>query len=246
MKIDIFREQDFWNKLTPYNEEIRRVCSNYTFARESIEKYDLKKGKVSYWFDPNYYKHLHISHIYPKKASWQFDSKWKLILYFPNYVSLFVISKLFGENTDVLIEDQACGMGRFIFFLNKLGFKNFQVTEKYTQVCKELLFDMLTKIKANVSVNGNNETDPDIINLIGWTHMTRQQIPKNTRLLCLYNQEHLIKNKYSTPLVFNSGQVYVKVKGFTFLCSDKNNLCFIYCKKEDYEAHFDKLSPFIA
>ena len=244
MIIDVFKskkDKKFWEGLAVYNEQIKQVCANYNFAIESIEEYDLPNKKVSYWYDPNHQKELLISHCYPAQSPIQRDLKFDLQLYFANYPSLYVINKLY-DNKEINIEDQAGGMGRFAFYLSKLGFKNFHITENFTQLCEDMLVDMMKKGKINYRLNDSTFM-PTVINLVGWTEMTinlegvsglaEPSFKPETELLCLYNNITLRKG-IEKKLISKSG--------FVFLCKDVDDLTYFYCKTEKLKEFKEKLN----
>jgi len=196
MDFDIFHTDIL--KLSKYNVEIRDVCSNYTYNKDDGE-YDLDAGKISKWFDPEFQKILTLSQYYPEAFPYRDDPRFNLILYFANYASLFVINKLYEDRRDILIEDIASGMGKLDFYLSKLGFSNFSLLDNCTQICSSAIFDLMDASGAEYTLNKLN-TSPTVINIIGWVNMVRQDIPSSVELVCVYNNNSIIRgNKNFTP-----------------------------------------------
>lgn len=243
LRIDIFKTNLFLD-LEKHNSEIREVCSGYKFAHEG-QPYDFNNKVVSYWFDPDYIRELHISEFYPDKVAMQFERRWNLLLYISNFPSLFIINELFKDRKDILIEEQACGMGNLAFFLRKLGFNNFHFTEQFTQLCKSLLEDMMKKADINYILNKNDETNPVVMNLIGWPFITRSNIPSNTELIGIYNNSTVHKmNEKGEIFVMTPGGTYLQLVDFVPLCKDNDNLATFYCRKDKFEEFSNKLEPY--
>jgi len=152
MIIDVFKDYNFFKNLESYNNDIRDVCKNYKFVREG-EEYDLNNKIVSGWFDPDHVKDLYISEFYPKKVPLPYHPKFNLILHCYNYVSMYVINKLYSDRKDILIEDQAGGMGRFLYYLSKLGFSNFHNVDNFSQLCVSLFEDLMKKGSIQCKLN---------------------------------------------------------------------------------------------
>lgn len=234
MIIDVFKDQNFFKMLQPYNKIIWEACKTATFAREG-EEYDLPNNKVSYWFNPNHLRELHISKNYPKKTyKVTKNKKFKLLLYFPNYISLYLINLLYKNRKDVLIEDMACGMARFAVYLRQLGFTNFHFSENFSQVSEALLKETMKLANINYSLNQLN-IESVIINLVSWTQLTRNNIPSSAELLCLYNRKNFVIQKDDGLYVVSNSGAYKPMKNFKLLCTDVDELMNIYCRDDKYE-----------
>lgn len=234
MIIDVFKDPNFFKSLEPYNKIIWEACKTATFAKEGQE-YDLPNNKVSYWFNPNHLGELHLSKNYPNKTyKVTKNKKFKLLLYFPNYISLYLINLLYKNRKDVLIEDMACGMGRVDVYLRQLGFTNFHFTENFCQVSEALLKTTMKLANIDYTLNQLN-TEPVIINLVGWTKLTRSTIPDSVELLCFYNREDLVEVREDGLYVVSDSDEYKPIKDFKFLCTDVDELTNVFCRKDKYE-----------
>lgn len=240
MIIDVFRNTKFFRKLEPGNKIIRQVCKKVTFAEEG-EEYDLENNKVSCWFNPDYLRYLHISKYYPDKVpQLTMQLKFSLLLYFPNYISLYLINLFYRHKKDILIEDMAAGMGKLVFFLRLLRFKNFHLTEIFTQVSKFLLDEMMKAAKIKYILNDNN-LNPIVINLVSWTHITREHWPESIELACIYYNIGLVKEIKGKLFITAPSGEHVEMKDFRFLCKDVDDLMYIYCRKDKYSEFLRKI-----
>jgi len=235
MIVDVFKDNtQFFQKLQGYNSVIKEVCKKVTFNSES-EEYDLPRNRVSRWFDPNYLRYLYFPKYYPHQTKDTHDPKFNLVLFFPNYITLYLVNLFYQEKKHVLIEDMACGMGRLVFYLTKLGFTNFSLTENFSQLSKFLFDEMMKAGKVNYVLN-DSTTNPIVLNIVSWTAMTRTDFPSSTEVFFAYNDVGKLVEKID-------GKFHVKVpsgtniemKDFVFLCNDVDELMRVYCRKDKYD-----------
>jgi len=239
MIIDIFKDRGVFNRLKRYNGDIRYACRKFIFIPEGQE-YDLEHDKVSYWFNPDYLKHLHISHNYPERTySITSNPKFDLLIYFPNYTSIYLINLLYQDKKEVLIEDMAGGDGKLFLYLKGLGFTNFHITEQFTQLSKHMLEEMMSVSQVKYTLNQPN-TSPIIVNLVAWTHITREDWPESIELACLYNRPGLVK-EVDGKLFVDGVNHAVEMIDFVPLCSDEDMLLNSFCRKDKYEEFKIKL-----
>lgn len=240
MIIDVFKDRKVFDNLEQYNGIVKWGCRNVTFAPEG-EQYDLKKNKVSYWYNPGMIWDLHISHHYPHKThGLTKDPKFNLFIYFPNYISMYLIDLFYAERKTVLIEDMAGGDGRFALYLSKLGFTNFHITENFSQLSEYLLREMMKVGRVSYQLNVKN-TQPVIVNLVGWTELTRPDWPSSVELACFYNNSRLTKREGDKCWILSPSGSYIEMPGFKYLCFDIDQLMHVFCHESKYDEFVQKI-----
>lgn len=238
MILDLFKGVELYQSLKPYTPSLNSVCKEFSFI--SHREYDVTKKEASWWFNPKEVNKLPISHVYPQCLEVQKDPRLCLNLYIPNYVSLLVINELY-EDKNILIEDQAAGMGRLLFYLNKLGYNNFNAIESFDQLPEKLF--MANILNNNIPcVLNDYSVVPEVVNLVGYTEFPKK-IKLDTNLVITYNNVNLI-TKQNGDFVYNVDHSTAILKNKVFLCKDNYDLTKIYCNKEKYEEFKSKLEKF--
>lgn len=239
LMIDICKGWELFQNLEQYNYGIWKACEGYTFTSE---EYDLPNKKLSWWFDPRCVRDLAISHVYPKCLPIQHDSRLCLTLYAPNYFSLLLINTLFQEK-GIIIEDQAGGMGRLLYYLRKLEFNSFNNIDNFTQLPQDL-FEKLMQIGEVPYKLNNFECVPKILNLIGYTYFIKPIHP-NTELVIVYNRPGLIKGENEQYQYANQSlENYTPMENKVHLAECKYGLAHAYCNKDKFEEFKRKLEKY--
>lgn len=242
MVIDIFKGSRLYTDLKPHNNVILDVCKGFDFI--SNRKYDTTRSESSWWFSPKMIRQLPISHVYPKCLPVQEDPRMCLYLYAPNYLSLMLINKLY-KGKDIIIEDQASGMGRLSFYLNKLGFQNFSFIDNFCQLCPELFSVFMFKTKMYYTLNDYTVVS-DVLNLVGLPYFVKRIYPQ-TELVLTYNRTCLIKEIdgklfYRPDKHHYSGMLEMNNK--VFLCKDQYDMMNVYCNADKYDEFKSKIEEF--
>jgi hypothetical protein len=232
MKIDVFKKPWLFEFLERFNEDILNICSRHKIIEKVSEVYNPRKGGCSWWFHPGRIRDLPLTSTYPDVAPLLQDKKFNLILYAPNYLSLFLIELLYRNRLDVMIEDYACGMGRLVYFLSKCGFKNFNCIDSFLQLAKCLLEDALRIAQVEERIN-RFDIEPTITNIIGYPHFNRGIITTN-ELYIFYTNNHLCE--WLEP--------QLKSDGYAFLCEDSDEMAKAYCRNDKYEEFKKKIKPY--
>lgn len=249
MIINAFSNPSLFTDLIPYNKDIEDICSRYTYDN-GPSGMDLNANRMSEWFDLKNLKNLLLSEFYPDKAPFQDDpawlSKFPLHMYFPNYVSLFLIKILF-PNPDVLIEDLAGGMGKFIYFLAKSGYKQFSLIDNFTQVTEGAARALFTHGNIDCSIN-TFSLNPKVVNLVGHPFYPHPRISEHLELLITYNRRDLVVQADGVLYLESMGKgtsinEYRKIEDLVYLCSDQDHLINCYCKKSKVEEFTMRLRP---
>lgn len=240
MVIDVFLDRKVFDDLSVANTAIYSVCDRFMYAEED-QPYDLAHNKLSFWYNPRKIWDLSLSHEYPHKShGLTKDPKFNLVIYFPNYVSIYLIDLLFRDrDKTMLVEDQAGGDGRFFAYLSRLGYKNFHITENFTQLNQQLLNSMMREFKIACSLNQPN-TEPVIMNLVGWTHMTRAEVPASAEIFCVYNNPSIVKEIDGAWNIRSSSGEYIKMN-MVKLCQDVDKLMNVFCREDKYEEFMTKI-----
>ena len=234
MIVDIFKDRQVFDTLEKHNSTIREVCRKVRFARPGQE-YDIPNNLVSYWFDPDYLRQLPIVKNYPRKSpEITFDPKWNLLLFFANYLPLYLTHLFYGSDRKyITIEDMAGGMGALVFYLSELGFINFHITEQFTQVSPFLLDSLMKAGEISYQLN-KEDFAPTVINLSEWTHITRTFIPDSCELICLYNNPGIWYIDHGM-LYIRSYNSHIAVPDFVKLCSDNDGTSDAFCHVRKYD-----------
>lgn len=233
MRIDIFKNMEFWNNLSQYNNDI-------------IEIYNKDGGKGSTnWFDPNYLNNIWIRKS-DKKGKFVINdlknpSNWKLILHPNNYLCLFLINALYSDNKNILIEDVCCGMGRLVYYLSKLGFNNFSMIDNFSGVTKNLFETMMKKGNINYILN-QKEIRPIVSNLscYPWYHGVDDEgkpCPKDI----LPIPECEIFCFYCANVIFETIGKTLLESGYRELCQDEDCTQIAYCRANKLDEYREKL-----
>jgi hypothetical protein len=230
MKIDIFKDNTLRN-LIKYNGEIRKVTDDVDWNHDPAM--GLVEGKlISKWFNPDT-GHLNpLPGTYPELSPCQKEKKWCLLGFIPYYTSLFVISKLYHDNKKILIEDACTGLGRFPFYLSKMGFENLTVIDNWSQL-PQFMFMRLMKVGGVFPTINDLTCEPTVVNISGYIYYPKKlvkgkryfgddkadiYISPKTELFCTYLRvPHVI-----APL---------KRAGFDFLATDVDETMFVYCRR---------------
>lgn len=242
MIIDIFKGEQLYQNLKHLNPLIASACQGFHFI--DGRPYDTTQNEASWWFDPMKVRNLAISHVYPECLEVQKDPRLCLNLYAPNYLSLLLINTLYPDK-DTVIEDQAAGMGRLIFYLHKLGYKQFNAIEDFTQLPRALFQSNMDKnnIYCHLNVMG---LVPKIVNLVGYTVFPKK-IFLDTELVIVYNNEDIIIKGESTDLMYRTTlENFQLLENKVFLCKDNYDLAKAYCNKEKYDEFKNKLREYEA
>ena len=244
MLIAVFRDRKIFDDLQPVNAIIKRACSKVTFAKEN-EDYDLPNNKVSCWFNPDRFWDVHLSHHYPNK-SYEITKqpKWNLTVNFPNYIAMYFINLFYGNNKGIMIEDIGGGDGRLLLCLNKLGFTNLYITEKFTQLSPYLLEQMMLEGNVPYTLNAEN-TNPIAINLT-WVGYTKEHFQESIELACFYNNPTMVREKNGKLFInyrpdSNASNVYIEMSNMRKLCTDIDQIANIYCKANKYDEFISKI-----
>lgn len=235
--IDIFKDVALWHYLSTFNKQIKDVFDKYVI-RYQDEKLgeqlkDIEGNFISAdWFDIDKLKERAWSwYSYPKTLPLYLQDKFSLLETRENYVSIFVIYTLYYYTKNIMIEDAACGMGKMVFYLSKLGFNNFSLIENFSQTSKLLLEKIMEKGTIQYKLNRPEEEINSVVyNQIEWPKHLRK-ITESLELLCFYG----LMEKYCQTLV---------EKGFRFLCKDSDNFMVVYCREDKYDHFLKVLKPY--
>ena len=236
MNINIFKDKKMWENLEKYNTDI-------------IDVYNKDGGKGStYWFNPDTFK----EHSWVRKRTvagqsfikdLEYSKYYNLFLTGGNYLSLFLINKLYSDNKNILIEDVCCGMGRLVFYLSKLGFNNFSMIDDFSQIREELFNAVMKKGNVNFVLN-QKKTKPIVSNLVDYPWYVnptpneispKDEVPDSSELFCFY----------CAPNIFVSIGKYLLENGYKELCMSQDLISVAYCKEEKYEEFKNKLKSYI-
>jgi len=233
MIINCFKD-GFLESLKVHNQFIIDVCD-----RHIINPFGLgnTNGHSCWWYDPRGQNKLHLTSSYRKLGAIVFpepdpkvyEDRFCLIMYVPNYPSLFVINKLYEDRKDVLVEDWGSGLSQICYYLTKLGFKNISLIENFQYLAKELFFDFWdsTGIKY---LHNDMATHPTVINLVGH-HPMPKWYQESCELYCIYEKDTLIAD-------------FESLQGYKRLCRDSDGLTNFYARNDKYDEFKAKLEPY--
>ena len=240
LNIDVFKFYDSWKQLQWYNPVVERIWEIGMAGKPVV--YDIPNGGASPWFDPKNARKTPYPATYwsyPNTHPVQEDSRFNLIMNCADHLSLGMISVLYGNSKDVLIEDMGCGMGNLIFYLSKLGFTNFNLIDNFTQISQSLLekFMMSGGIKYSLNKNG---VSPVISNVIQCTEYPSFNKNNSVELFCSYKLMEKDKGVFNVDLndFYNNWQ-------FTCLAKDKYEMMYFYCRENKYEEFREKLKNYV-
>lgn len=233
MIIDIFKN-DYFKQFQKETEGIIEASKSIKFC-QSGEEYDLANNKISIWFDPTMIKQMVPSRSYPDTCAEMHDSAYEdLVLFHSNYLGLFLIPLLYADRKNIAIEDFGAGIGHFLVYLSHFDFYNFHVRENFSQMSKPCLDVIMNKFDLNYYLNDSNfkaivthnsgATEPSFVNF----H------PELELIICYTNrsiEKHAADHWYE--------------KDFVFLCKDKHDFAFAYCRKDKYDEFSKKLKDYI-
>jgi hypothetical protein len=235
MIINIFKDMQLWKDLAYYNMELIRA-SRYFQYNEAEKEYDLPNNKISRWFDPRFIKEMPTSRTYPNIDPKQLEEKYCLVLYNANYLNLFLISKLYNDRKDILIEDIGSGIGHLLVYLKKLGFDQFTIKENFSQMTEHCLRTYLDYFKINFELNNPNSNS---------RVMNNSGVPDSS-VFNLDNKNNLeLITCYTNNSLEKIAEDYFVRNGFKFLCRDIDNFSFAYCKENLYDNFKNKLKDYI-
>lgn len=243
--IDSCKGEELYRSLHQYNIAIFKSCNGFRFI--SSGEVNTNANQASWWFAPERVDTHPLSHLYhlnPNTHPVQKDPRFCLKLYAPNYFSLLLINTLYQEKKDILIEEQCGGRGDLIFYLSKLGFKDFTLIENWTQLPKALMESLLTTHNIFPHLTPPDK-DPEVINLIGYTYFVRP-IYAGTELVITYNNTSLITRGEGETFMYRDGclEKYSLMKDMVWLATDKYGLANAYCKRDKVEEFTEKLKPY--
>lgn len=241
--IDIFKKKELWEDLAKNNKEIRdtimEIVDDFSFAGEHR------------WSNPDT-QHLNpLSRTYPHIDKVQFEKRWNLILNLVNYASLFVINELYGDKKDVLIEDVCCGIGYLVFYLHKLGFKNFSLIDNFIELPGCSLQYVMKKWNINYVLNDIN-AKPIVVNQCSFPYYPRQ-IRRGihyleTEPMGTYNKEkHTVYIGDQIELFCSyqrSGMPSQKIGNLIPVAVDKDEILGVYCREDKYDKFYKKLEVY--
>lgn len=245
LRIDIFKNNIF-NDLVQYNSTIIQITKKETFDSE----------KISNWFNPKYCNLIPLARSYPEVEEFQLSPNWNLVMTLPNYVSLFVISKLYKDNTGILIEDACSGMGVLPFYLSKLGFGNFHIIENFSQIESSFLTKLLNTTGSTYQVNVI-DTKPTVVNLACFPMYPKKLDGAGNPFFAFTRYIEFVDNQERIPtciedsielFIMYKNQLYLKNellrKDFVYLGTDTNAMMFIYCRKNKYDQFYNTLKEY--
>lgn len=240
MIIDIFKDKKFFHDLEVYNKEIFEVCSRwkYDYGDDGM---DLEKGIVSRWFDPANRRNLVLSENYPERVPLMDDPKFNLEINFYSYPPLYIYNKLFADRKDVLIEDSCGGIGKFIHFLDKTGFTNFNLVDDFSQTCQAMWEEMMQKSGIICGLNYDNYP-VEVLNLSSYPVLFRVPFPSSLELFSCYYHEGMIQQKNGRYQFRNNSAEYYDPHNFKFLCKDSDNLMWFFCREDKFDQFSEILS----
>ncbi len=159
---------------------------------------------------------------------------------------MLLINTLYSNRREVLIEEQAGGMGVLLFYLNKLGFANFTLIDNWTQLPKSLMESLLSS-NGIVPHLTPPEQAPTIINLIGYTYFIKSIQPETELVIC-YNNTSLITRGEGESWMYRDGCLEKNsvMTNKVWLATDKYGLANAYCNKDKVEEFTAKLKQFEA
>jgi hypothetical protein len=237
MILDIFKNEEMFLYLEQFNGRLINIHKKFKYAKDD-EGYSPVDGVNSKWFNPDRFRENFLTTSYPDSSPLTFESRFNLFLYAPNFVTLFLIDRLYDTNRDILIEDFACGAGSLFYYLSKLGFSNFHAVDNFSQVAYDLFKDVMDATlavydKSNKYKLNELRCDPKVVNIVGWTTYGRDVSPE-TELFCMYP---------NIGLVSQLRHKFIQEK-FDLLCIDKDCLMLIYCRRDKYDEFIEKIKPF--
>lgn len=235
MIINLLKGKELYRSLEQYNVDFNSCYNNVKFVHDRV--YNTAYMEASWWFDPKMVRRLPLSHLHTEQNPTlpiQREPDLCLNLYAPNYLFLLLINELYQNKKHILIEDRGGGMGALIFYLYKLGFNNFNMIENFSQLCPELFLRLMRNHSINCSLN-RVDISPIAVNLVGYTQFMTG-VYESIELFCIYNQDRLIKEL--------NQRIDCGEKDLKFLCRDKDNIIYAYCKKEKHEEFTQKIEKF--
>ena len=233
MIINCFKDKLF-EDLKQHNQWIVDVCDRHIINPFGIGNH---LWHSCWWYDPRGQQKLHLTSsyrklgkiVFPEPDPKVYEDRFCLIMYAPNYPSLFVINKLYEDRKDVLIEDLGCGLSQVCFYLTKLGFKNISLVENYKFITEALAKDFWKTAFGNYKLNEPN-TQPIVSNIVGHHPMPKEFTP-STELYCVYEKDTLIED-------------FEKLEGYKFLARDSDGMINFYARNDKYDEFKAKLEPY--
>lgn len=221
MKIDYFKDTEFWKGLTEYNDYLLNTNKDDDYNREHdirLTQREVPSAKSFPHFDPKIID----------------DTRYNLVLNSSYYMMLFLINKLYNDKK-ILIEDVGGRDGRFFFYLSKFGFCNFSIIEDFKYPTQE----SLRKTMAGVPFDLNNfYTQPTVV-----SNATRFDKSHDIALRWVYSMELVMGY---THVLYDSQEFENRVSrwGFKPLCRDFNDLSIAFCIESKYNEFKKKLEKY--
>lgn len=239
--IDIFKDDSIFRRLATFNDELKQIFHKVCFYKnaETIGEKFMEGGfyyrkdptrHIGPWFNPFRMNEVPFPQNYPHTVQLNYDIKFRLLEWAPNYVSMFLIDKFYNDKA-VLIEDVCCGQGKFAFYMSKLGYKNFSMIDDFSQLMPELFHETMAAAASGTKyVLNDKRAEPVIVNHVGYPNLVRS-FPQSVELICLYNNVNIIKAMDENT-------------NFKRLCSDSDNFLYGYVRHDKYEEFAEKLKPY--
>jgi len=238
INIDIFKGCDTYNYLEQFNHVVDKVGNGANYKKDC--NYNTNKNEASFWFNPEKARYTPLPANYPDLANVQFDKRLNLTLHCANYSALLLIDTLYNDNKNILIEDICCGMGNLIFYLSKLGFKNFNAIDNFSQLPQQLFESLMQEGNIKYSLN-NMTAQPIVSNLIAYIKYVKMineipYIPNSLELFLSY-----------VPLMPNNNNLHLdpdeffNKHNFTCFTKDEDRLLWGYCKEHKYDEFKEKI-----
>jgi len=252
MKINILKDMDLYKNLEQYNSIIKDVSKKYFITKDDA---------VVEWFNPDKYRELPLSRTYPETSPELLRPEYSLIMFLSNYVPLFLINLLYKDNKDILIEEFGGGIGRLMLFLSKLGFKNFNNIDNFSQTIKPFFQEMMTAGNINAKINDLSFQPKIVINTgAPFFYITYGLDPYETfksysehkpspeidleqakkrkltelELICFYNNIQWA----------DLASLILAPQGFKYLCKDSDEMGIAWCRKDKHKEFTEKLKPY--
>lgn len=241
--------------------ELYKYLSNFNKKLEDLYNEATKGYKIQPWFD---IKTPQSDPIFRK----QFEPV-KLHIYPSNYFTISLINRLYNDQKnvdekDILIENVCCGIPKLEYYLRQLGFRYFNLIDDFSQFPREV-FDKFIHGFDIIPTCNSLDRPSKVINWIEYPVYPKRidsngdfslysagldnpdldqydydYIQDSVELFCSYVEitETMFLNSIDYNCFFN-GRRFVK------LCTDPQNMLYVYCRKNKYEEFVQKLQPLI-
>jgi hypothetical protein len=236
--------------------ELYKHLSQFNTWLEDLYNESTKGHKIQPWFD---IKTPQSDPIFRK----QFEPV-KLHIYPSNYFTISLINRLYQDQKDILIENVCCGIPKLECYLSQLGFYHFSLIDDFSQFPKEVLYKFVLGFNNYLFLNDLNKPSK-VVNWIEYPVYPKRidsngdfslysvgldnpdldqydydYIQDSVELFCSYVEitETMFLNSIDYHCFFNG-------RGFVKLCTDPQNMLYVYCRKNKYEEFVQKLQPLI-